>query len=99
MAGFDPNLDNELFGEEIMLGNQRLKVVVMSYNDGMPKLQIVRERLKEDGTGTFAKLGRMTFEEVEVVMPLMQKAKDFMEQNKPVEEAEEAPEEKSEGSE
>lgn len=99
MAGFDPNLDNELFGEDITLGNQRLKVAVMSYNDGMPKLQIVRERLKEDGTGTFAKLGRMTLEEVEVVMPLMQKAKKFMEQNKPAEEAEESPEEKTEGKE
>ena len=95
MAGFDPNLDNELFGEDITLDNQRLKVAVMSYNDGMPKLQIVRERLKEDGTGTFAKLGRMTLDEVTAVLPLMQKAKEFMEQNKP-EEKEEEPEAKEE---
>lgn len=96
MAGFDPNLDNELFGEDVTLGNQRLKVAVMSYNEGIPKLQIVRERLKEDGTGTFAKLGRMTLDEVTAVLPLIQKAKEFMEQNKPEETAEE-PEAKEEG--
>ena len=91
MAGFDPNLDNELFGEDVTIGNNRLKVAVMSYNDGESKLQIMRERLKDDGTSTFAKLGRMTVEEVAAVMPMMQKALDYMQQNKPAEEAEEAP--------
>jgi hypothetical protein len=87
MAGFDPNLDKELFAEDVTIGNQRLKVAVMSYNDGEAKLQIMRERLREDGGGTFAKLGRMTVDEVAAVMPLMQKAYEYLQQNKPAEEA------------
>ena len=99
MAGFDPNLDKELFSEDVTVGNHRLKVAVMSYNDGEAKLQIMRERLKEDGTGTFAKLGRMTLDEVNAVLPLMQKALEYMQQNKPAEEADETPAENQEGSE
>jgi hypothetical protein len=86
MPGFDPSLDKELFGEYAQLGdNLRLKVAVMSYNDGMAKLQISRERMNRDGEWNFAKLGRMALEEVNAVMPLMEKAKEFM-QNMPEEE-------------
>lgn len=74
MPGFDPNLDKEIWSENVMLGNQRLKVSVMSYNDGTPKMQIGRERMNKDGEATFAKLGRLTREEAEAVMPLMKKA-------------------------
>ena len=97
MAGFDPSLDKELFSETAQVGEMfRLKVSVMSYNEGIPKLQISRERLNKEGEATFAKLGRMTLDEVTAVLPLVQKAKEFMEQNKP-EEKEEGPEAKEEG--
>ena len=82
MAGFDPSLDKELFAESVTLGTFKLSVKVMSYNDGMQKMQLVRERINQEGETTFAKLGRLTLDEVDAVTPLMQKAKEFMESNK-----------------
>ena len=78
MPGFDPNLDKEIWSESVTLGISKLKVSVMSYNDGAPKLQISRERLNKDGEGTFAKLGRLTLDEVNAIMPLMEKAKEHL---------------------
>lgn len=71
---FDPNLDKKLFAEEAEFEGSKIVVGVFSYNDGTPKLQLSRERVKADGGTSFAKLGRMTKEEVEAVLPLMQKA-------------------------
>ncbi|MBW2964220.1 hypothetical protein KY363_02060 [Candidatus Woesearchaeota archaeon] len=99
MAGFDPTLDKELFAENVNIAdNLRIKVSVMSYNDGLAKMQISRERKNREGEWSFAKLGRMTVDEVTAVMPVMQKAKEFME-NLPKEEAVPAEEEKAEGEE
>lgn len=79
MAGFDPALDKEIWSEDAQVAeNMNIKVAVMSYNDGMAKLQISRQRVNKDGQPSFAKLGRMTLEEVEKVMPLMEKAKEHL---------------------
>ena len=95
MPGFDPSLDKELFGEYANIAdNLRLKVTVMSYNEGIAKMQISRERKNREGEWNFAKLGRMTLAEATAVMPLMEKAKEFME-NMPEPEAP-AEEEKAE---
>jgi len=79
MAGFDASLDKEVFGESVEFDNSRIKVSVMCYNDGENKLQISRERMnpttEEWG---WAKLGRLTKEEVEKVIPLMEKVKENM---------------------
>ena len=75
MAGFDPALDQELYSEETQLGTFKFKVAVMSYNDGMPKMQISRERILQTGDTSFAKLGRLTLEEIQVVFPLIEKVK------------------------
>ena len=79
MPGFDPALDKELYSEEKMIGNNKLTVKIMSYNDGEAKLQIGRERVNKDGEPTFAKLGRLTLEEITEIMPLLEKGKQFME--------------------
>lgn len=79
MAGFDPNLDKEIWSESVTVAdNMSLKVSVMSYNDGAAKLQISRERTNKDGQPSWAKLGRMTLDEVNAVMPLMEKAKEHL---------------------
>jgi len=79
MAGFDPALDKEIWSESVSVAdNMNLKVSVMSYNDGMAKLQISRERMNKDGQPGWAKLGRMTLDEVNAVMPLMEKAKEHL---------------------
>jgi hypothetical protein len=71
---FDPNLDENKFEETIEFDGSNIKVGVYSYNEGMPKMQLTRERINAEGQPSFAKLGRMTKEEVEKVVPVMQKA-------------------------
>jgi hypothetical protein len=74
---FDSSLDKSLFSEQIVFEKSRITVGVFSYNNGTPKLQISREN-GEGEEFTFAKLGRMTKEEAEKVMPAMQKALKHM---------------------
>ena len=78
MAGFDPNLDMNKFSESVEFEGTRITVGVFSYNEGQPKLQISRERINAEGGTSFAKLGRMTKEEAEKVIPLIQKAIEAM---------------------
>ncbi|MFH0874919.1 MAG: hypothetical protein V1859_03205 [archaeon] len=70
---FDKNLDKELFSETVEFERTKITVSVFSYNEGIPKLQLSRENMSGEEY-TFAKLGRMTKEEAEKVIPLMQKA-------------------------
>ena len=79
MAGFDKSLDKELFGEEAKFETTKIRVSVMCYNGGMKKLQLARENLNvDDGDWRWSKLGRMTKEESQAVLPLMQKALEHM---------------------
>ena len=76
---FDKSLDKELFSESIEFEGTKLTVSVFSYNEGIPKLQISRENLaKSTGEFNFNKLGRLMKEEAAAVLPLMQKALEFM---------------------
>ena len=78
MAGFDSSLDKNLFSESIDFEKSRITVGVFSYNEGTPKLQLSRENKNVSGEYSFAKLGRMNKEEAKAVLPLIQKAMDFM---------------------
>jgi hypothetical protein len=72
---FDKNLDKELFGETIEFEVTRLRVSVFAYNNGVPKLQISRENRNLDSAEwSFAKMGRLTKDEVEKILPLITKA-------------------------
>lgn len=75
---YEPELDKKLFNEEVEFESTKITVSVHSYNEGMPKLQISRENPNAEGEYRFAKLGRMTKEEVEKVLPLIQKALESM---------------------
>ena len=75
---FDKNLDKELFLETITFETTRITVGVFSYNDGEKKLQISRENMGQNGDWSFAKLGRMFKDEVEKVLPVMEKALEKM---------------------
>ena len=79
MAGFDPSLDKEIFVKRAEFQNTTVKVAVMQYNEGQKKLQLSREMSTADGETRFAKLGRLTKEEAESVIPLMQEALSHME--------------------
>ncbi len=75
---FDKSLDKELFAEEVEFERSVITVSVMCYNEGTPKLQLSRQNKNAAGELGFAKLGRMTKEEVEAVLPLIEKAKEFL---------------------
>ena len=75
---FDPNLDKEIWGESVDFEKTKITVAIKQYNDGIMKLQIGRENKRADGESSFAKLGRLTKEEAEAVLPLFQKALEHM---------------------
>ena len=78
MPGYDPNLDEKLFSKSWETDAERLTVSVYSYNKGTKKLQVSRESQTVTGELRFAKLGRMTKEEVEGILPLIQEALNYM---------------------
>ncbi|MEA3429717.1 MAG: hypothetical protein U9R08_00430 [Nanoarchaeota archaeon] len=78
MAGFDPNLDKTLFEEKAEFERSNVVVGVKAYNEGVAKLQLTRENKKADGSTSFAKLGRLTKEEVVAMLPLIDKAMSFL---------------------
>lgn len=79
MAGYDKELDKEVFADEAKFETTKIKVAVMSYNEGQPKVQISRENLDVDsGNWRWSKLGRMTKTETEAVIDSLKKALDNM---------------------
>jgi len=63
----------EVFKEVKEFEDTRISVGVFSYNGGEKKLQLSREN-KAAEDWRFAKLGRMTKEETQEVLPLITKA-------------------------
>ena len=78
MQGFDKSLDKELFSKSVDFERSKITVAVFSYNNGTAKLQISRENKNASGELQFAKLGRMTKDEVAAVLPLMKDAEKFL---------------------
>jgi len=75
---YDRELDECLFSEGWEGEAKKLTVSVYSYNQGAKKLQITRENRDAQGDFRFAKVGRMTKEELESLLPLFQKALKHM---------------------
>ena len=74
---YNPELDKKVFYETKEFENTRITVGVFSYNDGEKKLQLSRENMIQD-EWRFAKLGRMTGDEVAAVLPSIQSALEKM---------------------
>lgn len=75
---FDPNLDQRLFEKSVEFEKTKITVAICSYNEGVKKMQISRENKNVAGELKFAKLGRMTQEEAEAVLPMMKEALEKM---------------------
>lgn len=71
---FDKELDQELFSHAKDFERSRITVSVFSYNNGIPKLQISRENKNASGEYSFAKLGRLTKDEITAILPSIQQA-------------------------
>ena len=75
---YERDLDERLFSKSWENGPQRLTVSIYAYNKGTKKLQITRENKGPQGDFRFAKLGRMTKQEIESILPLLQEALSSM---------------------
>jgi len=71
---YDSSMDECLFTKSQDFETGRLSVSVYSYNKGQKKLQISRENKDPQGDLRFAKLGRMSKEEVASIVPFIQEA-------------------------
>jgi len=71
---YDSNLDEQLFSESVDFEDTKISVSVYSYNNGPKKVQITRENKDSQGNFRFTKLGRMSKEEAEAVLPLIKNA-------------------------
>ena len=70
---YDPALDSATFTETKDFGETRITVGVFSYNGNTPKLQLSREN-RANEEWRFAKLGRLSKEEAQEIIPIMTKA-------------------------
>ena len=75
---YNSSLDEKMFSEAWEADNDRISVSVYSYNGGPKKLQITRENKDREGNFRFTKLGRLSKEEVQAILPLVQKALECM---------------------
>lgn len=75
---YDANLDKELFSKSYDGEDTKIIVSVHSYNNGPKKLQITRENKDMEGNFRFTKLGRMSKQEVEAILPLVQESLSSM---------------------
>lgn len=75
---YDKSLDVELFKEIKEFEETRVSVGVFSYNGGEKKLQVSRENKDQNDDWRFAKLGRMTKDETQEIVPIMGRAIEKM---------------------
>ncbi len=75
---YDKQLDQESFKEIKNFGETRITVGVFAYNGGEKKLQISRENKAQNDEWRFSKLGRMTKDEAQEIIPVLMKAVENM---------------------
>lgn len=75
---YDSSLDNQIFTKSWETEDQRITVSIYSYNNGPKKMQIVREVKDNQGNFRFSKLGRLSQEEIDAVLPFIQEARGHM---------------------
>ena len=71
---YDNSLDEKLFAKSYDTDNGRLTVSIYSYNGGQKKIQISRETKDKQDNLKFSKLGRVSKDEMEALMPILQEA-------------------------
>ncbi len=71
---YDANMDDQLFSKAWENDLGKIVVSVYSYNNGPKKLQIVREIKNREGQPNFAKLGRLSKDELQGILPMIQEA-------------------------
>ncbi len=75
---YDKELDECVFAKSWENDLEKLTASIYSYNKGIKKLQLTRENKNSQGELRFAKLGRLTKEEIEAFLPLIKEASGHM---------------------
>ncbi len=75
---YEKEVDECLFAKSWEKEKEKLTASIFSYNKGTKKLQLTRENKNNQGGFRFAKLGRLTKEEVTAFLPLIQEACEQM---------------------
>jgi hypothetical protein len=75
---YDTKFDSEVFSKSCQTDTGKIIVSVHSYKNGPKKLQIVRVVKNRDSEETFARLGRLSKEELQGILPLIQEALKVM---------------------
>jgi len=75
---YDASLDKEIFAKSHENDDGKISVSIHSYNNGPKKLQIVREIKNREGQPNFAKLGRLSKDELQGILPIIQEALAIM---------------------
>ncbi len=68
---YDKALDECVFAKSWENDQEKLTASIYSYNKGTKKLQLTRENKNSKGELRFAKLGRLTKEEIDALLPLI----------------------------
>ena len=71
---YDANLDQCTFSKSYETEIGKLTVGIYSYNNGPKKVQISRETRGNEGDLKFSKMGRLTKEELQGVLPFLQES-------------------------
>lgn len=71
---YDASLDEKVFSKSWEGEGTRVSVSIHSYNKGTKKLQISRENYDAEGNPRFAKLGRLTKDELKAILPFLEEA-------------------------
>jgi len=75
---YDQTLDVSSFKETKEFEDTRITIGVFSYNEGTKKLQLSRENQNQNEEWRFAKLGRLTKDEAQEIVPIMLRAVETM---------------------
>ncbi len=75
---YNNSLDQKHFSKSFDKENGRISVSVYSYRNGPKKLQITREMKDREGNFSYVRLGRLSREELEAILPLIKEAMELM---------------------
>ena len=76
---YEKELDECVFSKAWESDQEKLTASIFSYNKGVKKLQLTRENKNSKGELRFAKLGRLTKEEIDGLLPLIKEVRTSME--------------------
>ncbi len=75
---YNTSLDEKHFSKSFEKESGRITVSIYSYRNGPKKLQITREMKDREGNFSYVRLGRISKEELEAILPLVNEAMAIM---------------------